>query len=235
MNKETTHPAWKRQRALKKQDIPSQATLLATIQSTYTSPQDKALFTIAYLTGGRITEVVQCPHLYHNIYTRIDTIDKEGNPKKVIKRNKYGSPIIQSTERIPHNYLGICKKDITTETIKGKNIMIITMQNRKNKNYTRKSIPISIDKEKDFVQIIHDYIINLEEYNPLFPYGRAKAETIITKTGMNPHFLRDIRLTHLVTIYDFREYQLTKFAGWKDSRPAERYIRLAITDLIDKY
>ena len=112
---------------------------------------------------------------------------------------------------------------------------MVSMQNRKNKTYTRKSIPIPIDKEKELVDMLFEYLNSLGSEQPLFPFKVWKAEKIIAKIDMNPHFLRDIRLTHLVTMYDFNAFQLTKFAGWKDVSPAERYVRLGVTDLIDKF
>ena len=71
---------------------------------------------------------------------------------------------------------------------------------------------------------------------PLFEFQTDRARQIINKYAkMNPHFLRDIRLTHLVTIYDFNELKLAKFAGWKDGKPAERYVRLSYNDLIENF
>ena len=196
---------------------------------------DRALFIMAYLTGGRISEIVQCPKLKKNNYKWIESVDKFDKPIHRIARNEAGSPIIQSVDRIEHNYLGIKKNDIRFDTIRGKQVMIVTMQNRKNKRLTKKNLPISIKHEHRFVGILKTYINVLGDEEPLFPFGVSKAEKIIERIDMNPHFLRDIRLTHLVTMYHFGAYELKRFAGWTDAKPADRYVQLGVADLVDKY
>ena len=83
------------------------------------------------------------------------------------------------------------------------------------------------------VKIVQDYLATLPTpETPLFDFTTRKAEYIMERTQYNPHFLRDIRLTHMVTIYNFNAFQLAKFAGWKDIKPAERYVRLGIGDIV---
>ena len=129
----------------------------------------------------------------------------------------------------------IRKCDISFTKMKGKNIMLVKMANRKNKNFKKKNIPIPIDKEPELVNIIWKYIKPMDDRTPLFPFEPRTAERILAKAGMNPHFLRDIRLTHMVTIYEYDTHQLVKFAGWQSIAPAERYIRLGVHNLIDKF
>lgn len=225
---------WKRQRILKKQDIPPQEAILAMARS-YSSLKERSLFILAYLTAGRISEIVKQPYLRKHTYAYEEINDKNGQKVLRIKRNENGSPIITQTERIRWDYPGIRRKDIVVQAKKDKRVLIVSMQNRKNKQHTRKNVPIPAEKEAEFIDMLNEYLDTLREDQPLFDFGVAKAERIIAKTDMNPHFLRDIRLTHMVTLYDFNAFQLVKFAGWKDIKPAERYVRLGIGDLIDKY
>lgn len=231
---EQLNKPWKRQRILKKEDIPLQEQIIDMALS-YDNLQERALFILIYLTAGRLTEVIRKRYLYKNRYLRETYIDQFGKSHNRIARNKNGSPIIIKRTKIELNYLGIRKKDLIFTEKKGKRLMVVSMQNRKSKQFKRKNIPIPIEKEQKLVQMLVDYIKPLPDEASLFNFGRSKAQRIIAKTGMNPHFLRDIRLTHMVTMYDFNTYQLVKFAGWKDPRPSERYVRLTYSDLIDKF
>jgi len=230
----TLNSPWKRQRRLKKEHIPHQEQIIQLAKS-YWDNKERALFILSYLTGGRVSEIVQLKYLRKVTYKRVLSKTKEGNDIYKVARNGNGSPIAEKVDKVEINYLGIIRQDVWVTEKKGKNILMVSMQNRKNKTYTRKSIPIPIDKEKKLIDMLFEYINGLAPEDPLFPFKIWKAEKIIAKVGMNPHFLRDIRLTHLVTMYDFNAFQLTKFAGWKDVSPAERYVRLGVTDLIDKF
>ena len=219
---------------MKREDIPHQQQIIRMAKS-YWNTRDRALFIVAYLTAGRISEIVEKKYLYKVKYKKSLQSDKNNNMVHRIVRNANGSPIAEKTEKIEINFKGITRKDIFLTEKKGKSILMISMPNRKNKQYIRKNIPIPADREKELIFMLNQYIDTLYDEQPLFPFKIWKAEKIIAEVDMNPHFLRDIRLTHMVTIYDFNAFQLTKFAGWKDVTPAERYVRLGITDLIDKF
>jgi len=223
---------WKRQRELKKQDIPTPQSIIQTCLG-FNSLMKRCLFALLYLTGGRCSEVVKCKYLRKNIYKQERRTDKYGVEKMYIKRNIHETPLIEKVEKVELNYPGITKGDITFGTTQDKEIMTISMQNRKNKDYKRKNIPITVSKESKMISVIREYLATLPSTDtPLFPICVRKAEYILAETPYNPHFLRDIRLTHMVMIYDFNAFQLVKFAGWKDIKPAEKYIRLGIKDII---
>ena len=231
---ETKNKPWARQKILKKQDIPSQETIY-NMALEFKNHSHRTLFIIAYLTAGRISEIVRQPNLKKNKYKMEEAKDKYGRVVWRVVRNEQGSPIIDSVERYTHGYIGICRKNITFEKKRGHNFIVISMQNRKNKNFTNKKIPIPVDQEGHLVELIKEHLGTLEMDQPIFNFGISWAERIIAKVGMNPHFLRDIRLTHLVTMYDFDGFRLAKYAGWKNSVPAERYVRLGYHDLLDKF
>lgn len=226
--------SWERQRKLKKEDIPTQAQIIMMAKDYY-NLRDRALFIMCYLTGGRISEIIPCKHLQKRTYQKEKAIDKNGLTVLRLKRNKNDSPIIETTKKIEINYKGIQKKHITFNEVKGKKLMIVSMQNRKNKNYLTKNTPIPMHKEEVFINMLEEYTNTLGDDDVLFPFKGTKARQIIAERHLNPHFLRDIRLTHLVTVYDFGTFHLMKFAGWQSPKPAERYIRLGVGDIADKF
>lgn len=215
---------WSLQQIHKGQDIPSFHEVVDIINSIK-SPRSKALVAICYLTAGRISEVVKCDALVKYVF------EYEQIKPKVIKRIE-GKAIYQK-ERTEINYKGICKKDIWQENIKGREFIVFALQNRKHRKLKRKNIPVLYDKyTAQLMPFIYDYTSGLKDDEPLFDFQRSRAYQLIRKaTGFNPHFFRDIRLTHLVLIYDFREYQLIKYAGWTDGRSASEYVRLSYRDV----
>ena len=232
----TDRKPWRRQRILKRQHIPSQEWIYQTALR-YTNLRERALFIVAYLTGGRISEIVRTRYLRKVTYQYTEMEDKHGNKVRKVLRNKHKSPIAETIEKNQINYPGILRMDVLIHEVRsdGKQILEIRMQNRKNKKVKVKSIPIPIHKEKRLVGLLFEYLDTLNPEIPLFPMSIRTAERIINKVDMNPHFLRNIRLTHLVNIYDFNAYQLTRFAGWTSASPAEAYVRLSQKDMIDKY
>jgi len=99
------------------------------------------------------------------------------------------------------------------------NIMVIEMANR--------------DKfERKMFELILDYISSLNDGQKLFAYTRQWGWKTLKKYGFNPHFLRHIRLTHLVTVKNFTDQKLVVYAGWTDSTPAKAYMEMSYRDLI---
>lgn len=219
---------WQRQKHWKEREgVPSMNEIMV-LMNRYDELIEKALFAITYLTAGRISEIIKRPYLKKNYY-------KKGEDGKVMM-NEHGSPMIERTEKIKLDYPGIRRKDLSIQHKQGKKLLLVNMQNRKNKTLKRKELPIPCDKgEQSAVKNVSDYANNLDFEQPLFDFQIGKAEKIIAKAGMNPHFLRDIRLTHLVKFYGFSAFHLQKYAGWKDPRPAEVYVRLSWDDLVERY
>jgi len=228
------NPPWQKQRILKAQDIPLHESIIG-YTDAFTTLQEKALFVVAYLTAGRISEVVQQPFLRKHKYFREQFTNKDGQVAFRVKRNENGSPMIESTTRVPLDYLGVKKKGIMVSKQGGMDVLVISMQNRKNKKFTLKNIPISLNKEKPLIDLLYAYLATLDDEAYLFPFKTWKAEKILAVVGLNPHFIRDIRLTHMVTMYGYNSFQLQKFAGWKNSLPAERYVRLGVGDLVSNF
>jgi integrase len=167
--------------------------------------RDRALFCFLYLTGARVEEVVR------------------GKKK-----------------------FGVKKKDLEVVKIDGKDFLVVSLYTLKNRKHPMRKVPIPIEKEGELVKYVLDYVKNLNSDDYLFPFTKQRAWQIIRfilrkfkKKSKNKfmnanHYLRHCRLTHLVTIYDFTDQELVKFAGWSSSAPAVVYSHLRFKDLARK-
>lgn len=129
----------------------------------------------------------------------------------------------------------ITKSDMSLVTEEGRTILLINIRNQKNRERKRKDIPIPLDIKENALlwNMILDYINSIKDNEELFPICYQNAYEIITNlTTWNPHWIRHIRLTHLVTVYGYKEHQLRIYAGWTDSRPAKNYIEMNWKDLL---
>jgi integrase len=196
--------------------------------STFNDIRDKALFTIAYLCAVRCEELVRnTPIIYGK--KKVFLVKNGKGSKKFITdyTKKRCLPIKQSMK----------KEDILYENFNGKKVMIFRVRNLKNKNKGQnvKLIPLTLDDELHikFKKIIDTFIAGFENEEELFPICKRRAEQIISKAGFNTHFLRKLRLTHLVRYYNFSDEKLKVFAGWSDSRPSKFYIRVGLKDLVN--
>jgi len=220
--------AWGYQRLLKKEKIPSPNELLNRINSSDNCLRDKALVAIVYITAARISEIIPEKFLRKVNY-------KKEIVNGVIKRVKdnNGNYIMDTIDRIELNYAGIRKEDIAYgKMADGSRYLLFNIQNRKNKDRLRKEIPVVESLDAGFIHIIEQYLATLEYGQPLFNFSKVWAWQIIHKiAGCNCHFLRDIRLTHLVALYHRDGSRLQKYAGWKDLKSATHYIQLDWSDI----
>jgi integrase len=138
-----------------------------------------------------------------------------------------------SGARISEIVRSLRPSDIEFTVIKNRKVMTITLKNLKNRTRKIKKLPIPLDREGDFTDIIKSYIETRPRSEHLFGISTQRARTILWKKTLTPHFVRHIRLTHLVTMYDFNEQLLIRFAGWTDGRPSKNYMELRVTDLLD--
>lgn len=125
--------------------------------------------------------------------------------------------------------------NLIPETVNNRPILLVkNMANRKNRKRHFKNLPIPLDKEGEFWDIIKGYVETGIKEMRIFTITPTRAWQILKKYDINPHFLRHIRLTHLVTYYDFNEALLIRFAGWTDGRPARHYMEIKWKDLLQK-
>jgi len=228
--------SWRRQRVFKKKAHNVVPSYEETIQLVNKFPtlMEQALFAVTYLTGARISEIVQCEYLSKRIYETETIKDKHGQKKDAIIRNENGSPIYKKTEKIKIDYPGILKQNIKFKNHDGYEVMYISMSNRKNKHVEHKTIPITLKHDLDLVNIIKRYLKTLiEPDTPLFPFKTFRARLIFANAiDLNPHYLRDIRMTHSVTEHKLSAHALKKIAGWASIKSSDKYIRLDVSDVI---
>lgn len=133
--------------------------------------------------------------------------------------------------------LSLKRNQIEFEIIRNRQVMsIYHMPNEKNKKKNLKSFFIPLDREGKLVGLIRDYLYSLQSEQRIFTSfkTRQRAWQILKKLDFHPHYLRHIRLTHLVTIYNLTDRLLVEFAGWTDSQPAKFYMELRPGDILEK-
>lgn len=214
---------WEKQEQRKKQPVPNPREVWNIINQIPTL-RVKALAAFAYLTGGRITELVKCDYLRKVHLAK----DNEGNPIK----DENGLFKVESIERIKLDYPGVCKQNIHKAWDKSRAIWLVDIQNRKNKVNPLKTIPVLIDRESEFIDFIEEYIRPLKDDQALFPFKQKRAWQLLNdNVGWNCHYFRHLRATHLVTVHNMDSFSLLKYMGWTDLRPAQKYVRLNWRDI----
>lgn len=125
-------------------------------------------------------------------------------------------------------------KDISEEEIDGKVFVLVTLFTEKNKLQKERIVPIYIEQEKTLLDAVTTYTA-YSKCEFLFGHNRTTIFKWCKKyLGFNPHRLRHLRLTHLVTEKNFTEHSLTHFAGWSDPRPSKAYVHLDYRDMARK-
>lgn len=123
------------------------------------------------------------------------------------------------------------------EKIEGKSFImvhnVITLKRRKE---IYRDIPIPVnDFETPFLEPLIAYLNTVPSNMFLFDFTRINGYRIVReKTYLFPHYFRHLRLTHLVTEYNFSERDLTFFTGWADGRQATVYTHLDLRDIARK-
>lgn len=238
--------AWQRQKKLKEMysfsEVPSISEIdhiindikIGKIDIDRQSKRAKALFSMYYLTACRASEIVKVSKLRRR-RLKVSTVYEEGIKKKIYELDHDNNPVIENWIE-EHNFLGTRKCDIVEKVFSGFKCLEIRTENRKNKNRKTKLLPLPIEKEGRILKYIYEYLSILSEDQVLFPFSTRRAAQIINgTTGFNLHFIRHIRATHLITLYDFNEQMLIKFMGWSDSRPAKHYIELRSSDIAREF
>lgn len=177
--------------------------------------RDRALAAFIYLSGARISEIV-------------------GTKKTMtFYKGKGKDRILERQETIIIDPL---KKE-NIEFIYDKDILLIhqVVCLKRKYNIPKRTIPVILSKEKEFVNIFIEHYNTLQAGESLFDITRQRAWQIINKEmGLYNHFLIHERTTHLVTNQNFTDLHLKQFRGWSDTRPASIYTHLNWHDLADK-
>jgi integrase len=131
---------------------------------------------------------------------------------------------------------GLKKKNLDEQYRNGRAVLLLNIPNRKHRTRHFKDIPIPIDKEFELLELLRLYLQKFRDDDVLFDFGKIRAYQLLRgATGWNCHWIRHIRLTHLVLYHDFNEQLLIQFAGWTNSLPAKNYMELRWTNILDKY
>ena len=212
--------AWNRQKELQKiysyEEVPSLEEIYNLILNiTYGNVninsqtlRAKALIAMYYITGCRLSEIVKSKKIDYDISLK------------------------------DYSFKGVTKHDLKETLYNGKKVLFIRTKNRKHKTRKSKRQPIPLDFEYEYkiFTFIKEYCDTLQDTDVLFDFTNKRATQIINDTiGFNAHFIRHIRCTHLITLYDFNEQALIKFMGWSDSRPAKSYMELSPKTILNEF
>jgi len=226
--------SWAKQRVLKdKRNIPN-PNRIREIITNIPHKETQTLVSLLYLLGCRITEIVgeQKRTIWEKEW---ETVTNKRGEQVKRRTGKY-----TKTGYIEPGLRKITINDFETIYRAENKFIIVTIHNRKHKTKKEKAIPVNLSDEIDSYlwSIIEKYIDyrRKEGKEDLFDFGKTRAYVLISQhTGFNPHWWRHIRLTHLITKYDLNERLLIKYAGWTDGRPAEGYMELFPSDLMDAF
>lgn len=166
----------------------------------------RALVVMLYLTGARIKEML-------NVSKRDikDVRGKSGNfwVVRMMTEKKY-----DIVEKIKLN--GDRKRFVTNKRIEYRNV------------------PINAIRDIEFLKLAWDWIHGKSKNERLFEFSRQRAWKLLKKYDIFPHYLRHLRLTHLVSDMNFTDQELVQFTGWADSKPAKIYTHLRWQDIAKK-
>jgi len=130
----------------------------------------------------------------------------------------------------------IQKKQVSFAKVDGKDFLIVyDVHTEKRKIDIARNIPIEIEREQVFVDVVLRWTDQLQPEDVMFDFNRTRGFQITKKhLGRGPHFLRHSRLTNLATEYGFDSGDLAEFVGWASWRTAETYTHKDYTDLARK-
>lgn len=110
-------------------------------------------------------------------------------------------------------------------------LLFENMRNEKNQRKQFKTLPVRTDECPFLCQCISSYLVTRKGKRLFDFYTTRRAnQLLVDAVGINPHYIRHIRLTHLAQ--RLTPYQLLKFAGWTDISMVDRYIEFRWQDLI---
>lgn len=137
------------------------------------------------------------------------------------------------------------------EKIDGQDCEVMIMSRRGSKNRAKPRIEIPViahadEYETRMLREVQTYAKDMDDEDMLFPFmnrkkfgvylkRKARVQThyrlkdgtqVFGDAGINPHFLRKCRLTHLASIYGFTEYKIMYMAGWATPIPARTYVKM---------
>lgn len=168
----------------------------------------KALFCALYLTGGRITEVL-------NLKPKdIELVEsKDGKTAMLVKM------ITLKNKKTGVRIVPIDVRKANMELIKP----LLELRQK-----TRNDDKMWGDMSRNLAF----YYISKLKFELYVRKAGGETERVMFK--LHPHYLRHVALTHLVSHYDFTDSELKQFAGWSNTVPAATYVHLKYKDILNK-
>ncbi len=183
---------------------------------------------LAYLFAGRIEEIIR----FHPPRWKFKWVGEVGKKVKFKVKNT-----------VTEDLQGVRRKDFHVENYVNqagvsRTYLVVTLRNLKNGREHFKKLTCRVDKEAGLVKPLLEYLEGVGEDEVLLDYCRSWMSELFSKYAgeslYHPHFLRGLRLTHLVVYYGFNEQVLVQFAGWRDGRPAARYMMFSGKALMEQ-
>jgi len=112
--------------------------------------------------------------------------------------------------------------------------LVVELPTEKNREVPVRMVAMPL--ADSFTQIVLRYLKTLKPGELCWGFSQQYARKLLHRLGgIYPHLLRHSRLTHLVVEQDFNEFDLMRFAGWSDTRPARKYVHLRWRDYARKF
>lgn len=177
--------------------------------------QTRLIFFMLYLTGGRISEVMQI--------RRRDITEEtiEGVPVVMVKL------ITRKNRKEPQREIPIVKNSSHSD---GK-MLDEVLRALEAATYSPDSFLFVLSK-KTYERMIKRLTANLDafEWNDFGIRERVSFQDF----PLFCHYLRHCRATDLVKVYGYTVLELTKYMGWSDPRMSSTYIHLNMKDAVRK-
>ena len=205
--------SWQKRERLGKKEVIGRARLA--LGATQNSTRNAALIALTYLTAARATEILnlKISNISHEIKAGRECIIIT-IPNKKHRNKKFKSiPIALDYES-------------DAELLKMARPYMEQMQDRGISDRAQLLLNLPPDElSEDEEEYLNSELRLFNMTYGAFYYNIRKF------TGLNPHYLRHLRLTELATSNQMKPFSLQRIAGWTDLKPAQRYLELNVADI----
>jgi hypothetical protein len=194
-------------------------------------PETQCFIALAYLSGDRVSELTR-------YYIR-KTLTLQENGIKTKQYNPEYNPSNKFKPSIRKMDLKVVNKKAReefnlddTEWQELQNnpninlILVIRSRNLKNKKILTKKALAPFDLERELVDLILDYVKDLQPEDEIFPTTRNKMWIKLQQYApwfIYNHLIRSFRIVILQNEYGLKNHQIRKWMGWGDDRPFSNY------------
>jgi len=196
--------------------------------------RDRVLIAVAFLTGGRVSEVLKL---------RKEHFDFVQNPTHVIVRTMPIGKRYRKIRKLPKwKCEGHCKMRWTTEPTPE----LISQHGEITQYEGWETRPVDahrtfpFPKKESLVHILEEWVRGLGPEQRLIKLKYPRAYEITTDIGkilgtwIPTHWFRAQRASQLAFEYGFNEHDLVRFFDWKDYKTAFNYARKRYKELATK-